>query len=195
MVTDDRLLLRVLAALVSDKRSHLLEGATMNTLTAFYDRDEPLAFLLQTDIARPIEMLTKLGIDVFANQDYDTWVIMTVLIRMRNNARENNDNGRHLAAMNPLYSFSNHSCDPNVTDVQDEEDSSSTLVMQTTWSIKAGEELFVSYLHEDDLVGSRAGRNDKLQQWVGCECCCARCAKEMAGEPANGACNGRTMVG
>ena len=185
-VTEDRALLRVLATVVGENASHPLRSVVLGALTASYDREDAERFSLATDIVRPIDMLTKLGVDVFSNAAYDTWVVMTILARVRNNSRESHVDGRHLIAINPLFSFFNHSCDPNVVDDTDEDDTSSTLILKTTRGVKANQELFISYLHEDSLDLPRAERNGLLRQWIGRDCCCTRCLKEMAAEIEEG---------
>jgi hypothetical protein len=181
-VTEDRTLLRVLATVVSENASHPLRSVVLGALTASYDREDAERFSLAADIVRPIDMLTKLGVDVFSNAAYDTWVIMTILARVRNDSRESHDDGRHLIAINPLFSFFNHSCDPNVVEDTDENDTSSTLTLKTTEGVKANQELFISYLHEDSLDLPRAERNGLLRQWIGRDCGCTRCLEEMAAE-------------
>lgn len=179
---DDRVLLRILATVIGDNAPHPLRSVVLGALTASYDRENAERFSLATDIVRPIDMLTRLGVDIFTNQTYDTWVIMTILTRIRNNSRESHVNGRHLIAINPLFSFFNHSCDPNVVDDTNDNDSSSTLTMRTTRRVKANKELFISYLHEDSLDLPREERNQLLRQWIGRDCACTRCLNEMAME-------------
>jgi hypothetical protein len=181
-VTEDRALLRVLATLVGENASHPLQSTALGALTVSYDGEDPERFSLVADIVRPIDMLTRLGVDVFANPAYDTWVVMTILARIRNNSRESYVEGRHVIAINPLFSFFNHSCDPNVVDDTNENDTSSTLTMRTTRRVKAKEELFISYLHEDSLELPRDERNELLRQWIGRDCACTKCLDEMAME-------------
>ena len=185
-VTEDRALLRVLATVVGENASHPLRSVVLGALIASYDREDAERFSLATDIVRPIDMLTKLGVDVFSNAAYDTWVIMITLARVRNNSRESHVDGRHLIAINPLFSFFNHSCDPNVVDDTDEDDTSSTLTLKTTRGVTANQELFISYLHEDSLELPRAERNGLLRQWIGRDCGCTRCLEEMATELEEG---------
>ena len=179
-VTEDRTLLRVLATVLGENASHPLRSVVLGALTASYDREDAERFSLATDIIRPLDILRRLGVDVFANAAYDTWVIMTILARVRNNSRESHDNGRHLIAINPLFSFFNHSCDPNVVDDTDGNNTSSTLTMKTMRGVEANSELFISYLHEDSLDLPRAERNGLLRQWIGRDCGCTRCLSEMA---------------
>jgi hypothetical protein len=181
-VNEDRALLKVLAILVGENVLHPLQSNAIGALTASYNSENPDRFSLEADIVRPIDMLMRLGVDVFANETYDTWVIMTILVRIRTNSRESHVNDRHLIAINPLYSYFNHSCDPNVIDDTNEKDTSSTLTLKTTRPVRAYQELFISYLHKDDLKLPREERNELLRQWIGRDCACTRCLAEGAEE-------------
>ena len=181
---DSQLLLRVLASAVSFPDLHPLKAPIINRMTALYERSAMRRFSLATDIIQPFEMLEKLNVDIYANHDYDTWVIQTIQARIRNNMRGYLTPGRSHAAINPLYTFFNHSCRPNVTYEHNGKRSSSTLRMKTKRKVKAGKELFCSYISEDDLKRSVAERQELLRSWLGGNCRCTRCKKEEEEEVA-----------
>ena len=177
-MTETRLLLRVLSCAVNFPDLHPLEAPIINRMTSTY-RDSGLRrFSLAANIKRPFKILRQLGIDIFANQNFDTWVLHTIMIRVQNNSREYRGNGRFGIAINPLYSFFNHSCDPNVTYDVDCESSSGTLRMKTIRKVRAGNELFISYIPEKDLQEPVEERRKKLRHWFGGDCQCPRCRKE-----------------
>ena len=79
-----------------------------------------LPFNFHTNVAHPIHILTKMGIDPFATTSlkrYDTWVLNTLFAKFRGVASAKM-NPRILrpdvAAVHPLWSMANHSCAPNV---------------------------------------------------------------------------------
>jgi hypothetical protein len=183
-VTESRLMLRALAFAVNFSNFHPLQVPIISRLTSPQGgalSDVTHAFSLSKHIIEPIDMLTRLGIDVYANHNFDTWVIQTIDGRLRINSRDNIDDlssDHYYIAVNPLYTFFNHSCRPNVTYEENKKGPSSTLRMKTTRKIKAGEELFISYISED-LELHVSERQEKLRPWFGHDCQCERCVEEM----------------
>ena len=158
-----------------------LEAPLINRMTAMYEGSVLRRFSMVRDILRPMTILKQLGIDVYANHDFDTWVLQTLMIHISNNCRQYNSGGRFGIAINPLYTFFNHSCKPNVSHRVFDGRSNSTLRMVTTQNVKAGQELFITYLNEEDLDKPVEERQELLKQWTGCECQCCTCKTERAG--------------
>ncbi len=157
-----RLLFRVLASSLHFLDLHPLEAPIINRMTSVYKDSELRTFSLARDIKRPFEMLRQLGVDTYANRNFDTWVLHTIQNRVQNNSREYYGDGRFGIAVNPLYTFFNHSCAPNVTYDTANNNSSATLRMKTLRKVKAGEEIFISYI--SDLGLPVAERREKLRQ-------------------------------
>lgn len=100
-----------------------------------------LPFSLDSNIALPFHMLTKMDVDVFAeHRRYDVWVFNTLYAKFRGTASarlsgldgdgdggtkdgsegglklgRNRRRGPEVSAVHPNWCMANHSCDPNVT--------------------------------------------------------------------------------
>ena len=179
---DDLLLLRVLACAVQHSSTHPLNTPFVKQLTAMYDGKKHQPFDCETNIIGTFKMLTSLGIDIFANHNFDTWVLQSLRARIGNNSREYSIDGHTHIAINPLYSFFNHSCDPNIKWEDDGATHSSTSRMYSVRSVSEGEERFINYREElfDEPVSVR---REMLREWLASDCQCDRCVDE---EAANG---------
>ncbi|KFZ16869.1 hypothetical protein V502_04861 [Pseudogymnoascus sp. VKM F-4520 (FW-2644)] len=171
---DSVLLLRVLALSMQEPTLHPLKTSLLNRLTPTYKNDELIIFNFPDHIVTPIRVLGELGIDVFANAAYDTWVLHTIRCRLQNNKHGQTLDGFPGTAVNPLYSMFNHSCAPNVD--WEHGDSNSTLRMFALRDVDEGEELFISYIRP--LTMEYAERQESLLPWLGMECECERCKAE-----------------
>ncbi len=186
----DRLWLRILAAI---KRSldaepslfkHPLDVATVNQFTS--NPGSVVRFSLKRDIIVPNQALQKLGVDAFSDLRFDTWVLRTIAGRWATNVREctlpsEYENGpvtTCMLAINTLYSFLNHSCEPNVEVILDDKEQNSTVVLQAKKSLRKGEELYISYLDEDQLGAGHEERAELLKFWTGGICNCSKCRKQ-----------------
>ncbi|KUJ11523.1 uncharacterized protein LY89DRAFT_786439 [Mollisia scopiformis] len=189
--------LRILATCVQSGL-HPLEHPSIAALTANYESDDRISrrWSLAFNIDVPQRILTTLGVDIFKDLRYDTWVLQTIWARMTNNQRgeiEKGLNGPVVSrSVHQLFSFINHSCEPNA----EAEDLSETYPPQTApvvcssalaifarKNIKAGEELFISYANGETLGQSRAVWNYNLQlSRLSGDCLCARCKREAQGE-------------
>ena len=85
-------------------------------LTPSYRPDGPAqTFYRRSDYEIPVRALQQFGVDVFADLEWDTWVVFTVFARL-----ENNSCGCVVSeAVMPLFSAFNHSCEPNVAWARD----------------------------------------------------------------------------
>jgi len=72
-------------------------------------------------------------------------------------------------------SMCSHSCDPSCCWSYGEDDA---FVLRARVALKAGDELTISYLQDEDLLKSNQVRVAKLQNWR-FECACTRCALQV----------------
>jgi hypothetical protein len=168
---DPLLLCRILLACVQADVESPLDQPAVARLTAAYHRQDARTFHLDRDFAIVNEALEQFGIDIFANQEYDTWVLFTISARLHNNSWTN----PIAVSLNPLFSLFNHSCDPN-TEWKTQKDHR-TVVMRTSRDVVKGEQLFVEYdgFVHDEAVGERRHR---LARWIDGPCMCRRCVLE-----------------
>ena len=170
--TDPLLLCRTLLASVASKNSQSpLDLPAIARLTPTYHRQEAKTFRLSTDIEIPNRALQTFGIDIFANHHYDSWVLFTLAARLRNNSWSS----PVAAALNPLFSLFNHSCEPNV-EWQTRKDHR-TIDLRVSRDVVAGEQLFVEYdgfMHDATLEM----RRNRLAKWIDGPCLCSRCLRE-----------------
>ncbi|KAM0720005.1 hypothetical protein Q7P37_004140 [Cladosporium fusiforme] len=139
-------------------------------LVPSYHRESARKFSLDDDIAIIHDALQQFGIDIFADQRYDTWVIFTLSALLRNNSWTT----PLAAALSPLFSLFNHSCEPNAQwqTMRDHR----TIHVRVSEDVAAGEQLFVeydSYAHDYPLET----RRKHLSHWIE-RCMCSRCARE-----------------
>jgi hypothetical protein len=168
---DPLLLCRILLACVQGDAESPLDQPAVARLTAAYHRQDARTFHLDRDFAIVNEALEQFGIDIFANQEYDTWVLFTISSRLHNNSWTN----PIAVSLNPLFSLFNHSCDPNA-EWKTQKDHR-TVVMRTSRDVMKGEQLFVEYdsFVHDEAVGERRYR---LARWIDGPCMCRRCVLE-----------------
>ena len=69
--------LRMLTICAQQKNYHPLKNPAFATLLAG-STDEPLPWNLESHVMGPIRILQKLGIDIFADQNYESWVLETL---------------------------------------------------------------------------------------------------------------------
>jgi hypothetical protein len=140
-------------------------------------------FSLLRDIICPVKILEQLGVDVYKDLRYDTWVLWTISLRMEANLAEHafdaagNEEGI-LLSISTHHTFFNHSCRPNVG-VLRKDKSGSAMVIYAKRAIRAGEELFISYIGDDDLALNVHEREEMLRPWTGGRCSCAKCTREL----------------
>ncbi|KAI9865457.1 MAG: hypothetical protein M1813_002347 [Trichoglossum hirsutum] len=163
--------LRVLAMCVHQD-AHPLQLPAIARLMPSYESDHPSGWIMQGNVIMPIKILQALGVEVFADLRYDTWVIQTLWWRCKNNLSANLETDTPIAALNPYSSFVNHSCEPNVFWLSTQ---SSTLELRALRRIKKGEELYISYLTSGM---PKKERRIWLNQWLGRDCACPKCERE-----------------
>ncbi|TGO52978.1 hypothetical protein BOTNAR_0308g00130 [Botryotinia narcissicola] len=153
-------------ALVADLSNH--EGAAQDPWS------------LEIRIIQPLKILEMLGIDIFANQWYDTWVLETLWQIFRvNSAGEYNAEDEYGCWIDGLYAVFNHSCEePRMlcTYIQDFDRAGSKFQYCALREIKKGEEVCVNYI--EVLSASKMERRKALASWLSGDCRCKRCLAE-----------------
>jgi hypothetical protein len=132
-------------------------------------------FTFNESIVAPIKILQHLGVDVFANLNYDTMVLHSIWTRIANNKFGSPDPKRgFIDEILPLLPLFNHSCDPNLE--QKREDSSTTIRTFAKRFIAKGEEMFNSYMDVGGMGFEE--RQERLMPWFEGPCLCPKCKKE-----------------
>ncbi|TID18220.1 hypothetical protein E2P81_ATG06156 [Venturia nashicola] len=153
------------------KDQHPLTYPLIRNLTIARGANEAVEFSLRKDIIIPMSTLETLGIDIFADSQFDAWVLQTIQARLRANSWEHKENGIEFLGLSPLFSLFNHSCRPNVKWLFGKD--ATTIELKTLRPVRAGEELYI-YLQSEDLVLGRAERKKLLLHWF-TECQCPKC--------------------
>ena len=177
---------RLLGIVVQESASHPLKTSIIARLTRQYCADFTIGLNLTQHIATPIRILQTLGIDVFANSNFDMWVLHTIRAHIFANyftvqLGEGDllfGGSKPLMALMRLYVLQNHSCEPNVHERFD--DNGSTIAIYALRDIKAGEEMHTMYLNNNDgyETMSRKERQARLMPWFAGPCRCERCLRE-----------------
>jgi len=165
----------MLAVIIQSGAADPLLAPTIRYLKPQYRLRRPMYFNYHANIVVPFRILESLGVDIFSDARFDTWVLHTIVLRLNNN-QHGGDFGRgdKTMALSPLYSLFNHSCAPNV--VYRNVDGGTTVEMVAERNIGIGEELCISYMSD---VGRRprAERQALMEAWIGGECQCDRCSE------------------
>jgi hypothetical protein len=171
----ERLMEKVLAILVQGRQGPF-DSPLINQLMAPYDDTEVVGFHFGIDIVSKFEFLQNLGVDIFANPQYDTWVLHTIAARIQNNVHHGADvEPNQLLALHPLYSFFNHSCARNASWLAWENEVNRVSVTAIK-RIRKGEEIFIQYHGVESL--SLEARQIVLRTWFPDGCQCQRCQSE-----------------
>lgn len=177
---DGPLWLRILSA-CSQTKCHPLQHPSIARLLPHYS---PLRrWTYRHNIERPNQILQQLGVDIFRDLLYDTWVLQQVSIRLITNQHSHTTkDGRRYRSLNPLYSFLNHSCEPNAcwdfakVGQGATAHESTALRVTARKPIKKGEEITISYGDNDQggfEFSKKAVRQEQLLNWLPngrCEC-------------------------
>ena len=169
-----RLLLRCIASAVYTNTHPL---ALLSRFKASYTGDHMLIFNF-SNITDAFKILQTLNVDIFADLSFDTWVLHTIQCRIANNkAGTDAESGYKYVHVNPLYCFFNHDCEPSCVHLPQICNSSIELVVASR-DIKKGEEIFTSYLNDEQIGFKWEARQEQLFRWIRGECKCVRCIKE-----------------
>lgn len=128
-------------------------------------------------IVQPLAVLQQLGVDIFQDTRYETWVLHSVWSRIiTHRTKSTARDGRRVVSINPLFSFLNHSCEPNARWRQ--VDGGSTVVVESLKPIQRDEEICVDYRGVSQLK-NKAARQRMLSFLLrGKKCECTRCQRE-----------------
>ena len=172
--------LRILALCVQ-QGCHPLEHYLIARLTSLYEGDTALEWSLSGNIDRVQRILRQLGVDVYSDSRYDTWVMQTIWGRLITNQLEDvGFEGRLVRIVGRLWCFHNHSCEPNaglgrmLTAAGNDKRASVSIACAIS-PIKKGEEVFISYGSITDQ--SRSLRQHFLRKWLPGGCRCTKCER------------------
>ena len=173
--------LRVLSICVQSD-CHPLEHPLLARLAPQYKSETVNRWSYEWNVNTPIRILQQLSIDVWADHRFDTWVLQTIWARLMNNRHVRMHHGRPVYGVNPLFSFFNHSCEPNATWKPSTGTSTggTTLEITAIKSISTDEEIFISYCDGggDNNNLSKHQRQEMLMTWLAQKCSCPRCLRE-----------------
>lgn len=176
------MLLRILAIIVQtdDGHDHPLSNPAVNCLTP---QSGPQPWTYHEDVIYPVAMLQKMGIDIFADFRYDTFVIRNISNRIKNNSCTQASRGEEndCAGLNPLYAMFNHSCHPNTG--WEHLDGTPSIRIYAEKDIVHGEELFIRYMGEMRF-NSYEEQQERLKGWLNGGCGCVRCKVDSTGSKA-----------
>ncbi|TVY38344.1 hypothetical protein LSUB1_G002620 [Lachnellula subtilissima] len=177
---DALLLMRVLALCLKEGADHPLKSTLLVRLTPAYGFKQPnlIIFNFEDHIQTPISILQTLGVNIFTNPLYDTWVLHTIKCRIQNNKHGQTLEDWPGTSISGLYSMLNHCCSPNVDWRHDF--GSSEVTMFATRDCKKGEDLCISYIGPQGNAMSVVNRRKKLMGWFGMPCRCVKCVEDAA---------------
>jgi hypothetical protein len=208
-INQSMLLPRLLSILLTsdNKSQHPLSHPVLARWKADFRSPEPLCFpfSFSDNIKKPIQILHALGIDVFAEEQFDTWVIQNLLNRITTNAllrhplpsdgclQTYSPQCRQVAPSNCPARTYQSSINQTVEVINlgyllplfNHSCSPNLRVyegpggvwVRASRDIREGEELSVSYVNESLLESDRRRR---LMAWFN-ECLCSECEKERSG--------------
>ena len=177
------MLLRLLS-ICTQHDCHPLDHPLIARLIPHLSDAQSRKWTFRDNIVNPNLVLQQLGVDIFQDLRFDTWVLQNVRYRMVTNQR-GTAGRRFLRAINPLYCFLNHSCEPNAiwyaaraSEGATAHDSTTISVISTK-PIKKGEEICIDY-NKVSRISNKAKRQEELRNWIpGGVCACTRCQREV----------------
>lgn len=171
------LMLRLLATCVQAGVKSPLDHPLIARLKPLANKNHLDVFTLNESIIIPIKILEQLGVDVFANRNFDTEVLHSIWTRLANNKAGSLDPRLGFVdEITPHLPLFNHSCAPNVE--WRRETGSTTVRFFAIKPVTMGKELFCSYVNVDGILVEQ--RQDLLSPWFEGPCLCSRCTEEMA---------------
>jgi len=126
--------------------------------------------------------------------DFDFWKLFTIYWRLSTNSFSHPPDGpgseqQRFVGVARLYSFFNHSCEPNASWCPNEKgtrdlktqaimEEGTKMEIKALRAIKKGEEIFISYLNAGEMNMGVAQRRKALMSWIGSDCMCTRCERQ-----------------
>lgn len=177
------LLARVLA-LAAQGEIHPLDVPEVKYIWGDFTPHPTLPWSFKYNVETPLHLLETMDVDIYANPQYDLWVLNTLYAKFRGtaSARKNPFDGKpDVAAVHPYWCLANHDCDPNVS-----WDWAGTIVLtareeriDANPGVRKGQEIVNHYCDIRLPVGER-------REWasgpLGGWCMCRRCKREAAEE-------------
>lgn len=170
------LMVKVLATAIQ-QNARPLKVASVGTMHAGYGKQNPSYFKLMDNIIAPIKILQTLGVDIFADRRFDSWVMQTLFLRIENNKQGVKLGRRTHSGLNPMFTMFNHACDPAALWWQEGATLGAPVEVRAYRNIEEGEEICISYT---DLDLPETKRRSMVRPHIGKDCECARCLKERA---------------
>ncbi|KAF7860728.1 hypothetical protein EAF04_008246 [Stromatinia cepivora] len=134
--------------------------------------DDPWS--LETRVITPLKILHMLGVDIFADKCFDTWILETLWQRFRINAVGGLGEGNEYECwVDGSYAMFNHSCEDPPMLCLIHIGPGSKFQCRAEREIEKGEEVFVCYIEE--LSKSTEERRQMLNGWLSGDCQCKRC--------------------
>lgn len=168
------LMLKILATAVQ-QNTKPLRVTCVNTLDAGLGKNAVSSFTFYENVVAPTKILQSLGVDIFTDVRFDTWVLQMLFLRLENNKQGSQTGKQTWCGLNPLFTMFNHDCDPAATWYSSNETGGGTLEVSAVRDIKKGDQIFVSYV---DISLSEETRRNAVQLYLGKICGCARCLRE-----------------
>ena len=171
------LMMKILATAVQQGASaKVLKVGCVNTLKPNYESQVPAYFKLFDNIIAPLKVLQTLGVDVFAESRFDSWVLQTLFWRIENNKQGTGLGKRALININPMFTMINHDCSPNAIYGSSNGYIGGGIDVIATHNIKEGEEICISYV-ERGLPETE--RRSRVMVSIGKACECKRCVGKL----------------
>lgn len=169
------LMLRFLATCASTGDAvHPFDHPLIARLQPLADADHLDVYTLSS-LTTPLRILTQLRINIFTSPLASPLVFHALWARLANNKAGTADPALgFIDEITPFLPLFNHSCAPNVE--YRKEEGNSTIRFFALRDVRAGEELFDSYLDVEGV--GRSERVRALWPWFGSECRCGRCKEE-----------------
>lgn len=171
------LYVRIYATIVQEDASHPLTGKFLRRYDPGYN-DRFLMMNLVSLMEYSRSILESLGVDIFSDFRFDTWVLLTISFRTQRNMHthhftdtDNQPRPHILCTLPRLSHLFNHSCTPNITRTNPKDGAWETYIARQR--IKKGEELSVDYRQPGN-----DSRKLELDPQLHIPCRCSRCIKE-----------------
>lgn len=184
MVLFEHVIKEVVSNLEQPAQDSILTRLGNSALTVHYG-GEPEDFSFKHLVKRIAMILLKN--DHLFDSRFDFYKWFTVYWKLCTNSFTHQiqlDNGKtkkEVVGVAPLYSFFNHSCEPNAKWSPTEKKNSDDMFMEvkTIKKIAENDEIFIPYITDEELAKPVAERRAILKDWFGGDCMCTKCVAEV----------------